>query len=279
MHAYLIVLAGGTMGRTYKLADPVVVLGRSMEAHIRLDNDGVSRAHAKMTRRQNGRTTIEDLGSLNGTYVNGVRIESHELADGDRIQLGASTMVKFSYQDMVEEQYQRQLYDSATRDDLTELHNRRYFNEQLSKDFSHAIRHQRCLSVLMLDLDYFKSVNDTHGHAAGDTVLHTVGATIQGAVRNEDLACRVGGEEIAIVLRDTTASDAFVLAERLRALVRDTKVYHAGKELSVTVSIGIASLDPKRHRDPSGLVEEADKNLYEAKRAGRDRVHPPASAA
>jgi len=279
MHAYLIVLAGGTMGRTHRLADPMVVLGRSMEAHIRLDNDGVSRSHAKLTRANNGRTIIEDLGSLNGTFINGVRIESHELADGDRIQLGASTMLKFSYQDMVEEQYQKQLYDSATRDDLTELHNRRYFNEQLSKDFSHAIRHERALSVLMLDLDYFKSVNDTHGHAAGDTVLHGVGSTIQRAIRNEDLACRVGGEEIAIVLRDTSSSAAFTLAERLRGLVRDTRVYHAGKQLSVTVSIGIASLDRKRHRDPVELVEEADQNLYAAKRAGRDRVHPPASAA
>lgn len=271
-NAYLIVLSGRAVGQMFKLAQGEHVLGRSTEADIRLDDEGVSRLHAKMRRRTDGTVEVSDLDSTNGTYVNGAQIRHFTLSDGDRIQIGSVTILKFSYQDSLEEQFQQQLYESATRDPLTQAYNKRFFGEQLEKDFSHAQRHQLPLSLVMLDVDHFKLINDNHGHPAGDHVLQRLSATVMASLRTEDAFCRVGGEEFAVIMRDCTEAEAMQLAERLRRLVASTQFVYGGKTLPVTVSLGVASFDAARHPDHPALIEESDRCLYEAKRRGRNRA-------
>ena len=272
MHAYLIVLSGRSVGKMYKLPVGEHHLGRSVDAEIRLDDEGVSRLHAKMVRAADGLVELVDLTSTNGTYVNGAKIRTFTLSDGDRIQVGSVTILKFSYQDSLEEQFQQQLYESATRDPLTQAFNKRSFNEQLERDFSHALRHELPLGLVMLDVDHFKRVNDSHGHPAGDHVLQRMAATIMGSLRTENAFCRVGGEEFAIIMRDCSAEEAEQLAERLRQLVATTHFVYGSVTLPVTISLGVASLSRERHATDSALVEEADQCLYEAKRSGRDKV-------
>lgn len=259
----------------YKLAPGTHVLGRSAEADIRLDDEGVSRSHATMARRPDGSVEVSDLDSTNGTFVNGTQIRHFTLSDGDRIQIGSVTILKFSYQDSLEEQFQQQLYDSATRDPLTQSYNKRYFDDQFEKDISHATRHGLPLALVMLDVDHFKKVNDTHGHPAGDHVLQRLAATIMASLRTEDAFCRVGGEEFAVIMRDCTTDEAAQLAERLRKLVANTQFVYGGQHIPVTMSLGLSSHTRDRPRTVAALVQEADNCLYEAKRSGRNRVCRP----
>ncbi len=274
-NAYLIALSGRSVGKMYKLAHGEHTIGRSTDADIRLDDEGVSRLHAKMRRRADGTVEVSDLESTNGTYVNGAQIRHFTLSDGDRIQIGSVTILKFSYQDSLEEQFQQQLYESATRDPLTQSYNKRFFIEQFEKDFSHALRHQLPLSLVMLDADHFKRINDNHGHPAGDHVLQRLAATVMASLRTEDAFCRVGGEEFAVIMRDCTEDEAVQLAERLRRLIASTQFVYGGQQLPVTVSLGIAGLDPQRHTRSTELVELADRCLYEAKGSGRNRACRP----
>jgi diguanylate cyclase (GGDEF)-like protein len=228
-----------------------------------------------MVRHDDGSVTLHDNGSTNGTYVNGTRIGDLDLSDGDRIQVGSVTILKFSYQDSLEEQFQQQLYESATRDPLTQAYNKRFFTEQIEKDFRHASRHNLNMSLVIMDVDHFKRINDNYGHPAGDHVLQRLAATVMGSLRAEDAFCRLGGEEFGIIMRDCAITEAMMLAERMRDLVQQTRFVYGGDELPVTMSLGVASFDPNRHRGSADLIEEADRFLYDAKRGGRNKVCGP----
>jgi diguanylate cyclase (GGDEF)-like protein len=272
VNAYVIVLSGTSTGKMYKLEEGEYLLGRGKDADIRLVDDGISRSHAKIRRKPDGTMEVIDLDSTNGTYINNDRVADGVLKDGDRILIGPVTILKFSYQDGLEEQFQQQLYESATRDALTGAYNRRFFIDALDKDFSHAIRHETPLSIVMLDLDHFKRVNDTWGHPAGDHVLQHLSATIERAIRNDDLFCRIGGEEFAILMRDTAERNACLFAERIRALIEQTKFTVDDTDIPVTISIGVSTLKSVIHKDPQALLADADRYLYQAKGRGRNRV-------
>jgi len=271
-NAYLIVLSGRSIGKMYKVPVGAVKLGRSLESEIRLEDEGVSRLHACLQREENGTVQLRDLGSTNGTYVNGIRGDDFQLRDGDRIQVGSVTILKFSYQDSLEEQFQQQLYESATRDPLTQAFNKRFFSEQLEKDFRHASRHELDLSLVVMDIDHFKQVNDTHGHSAGDHVLQRLAATIMNVLRTEDVFCRMGGEEFGLIMRDCGSQEARQAAERLRSLIEQTSFVYGGTDVPVTMSLGVRSYDATQHRCAQDLIEDADRLLYRAKRSGRNRV-------
>jgi two-component system, cell cycle response regulator len=270
--AYLVTIAGIRVGEMFKLTKEETVLGRSDDVDLRLIDEGVSRRHAIVT-LQDGRVILKDLGSVNGTYCNGHRIsDDRVLDDGDKISLGGTTILKFTYQDDLEEQFSKNLYESAVKDGLTGLHNRRYFDERLRSEVTFATRHFTPAALLLIDIDHFKRVNDERGHQVGDAALREVARRLSSSVRAEDVTARFGGEELAVVCRDMNEFDAVVLADRVRAIVAEEIVVPDGPALRLTVSVGVAVIPKAGIRADDDLVKAADAALYLAKRKGRDRT-------
>ncbi len=274
--ACFIVIAGGTVGMMYKLtAVGDMFIGRATDAEIRVDDEGVSRKHARISMTPNQQVILIDLGSTNGTYVNGAKIGEQVLRDGDKVQIGSQTVFKFQYQDALEESFQRKLFDSAVKDGLTGCYNKKYFIDRIETDFAYAKRHRTPLTLLIFDIDHFKKINDTHGHPTGDHVLKELAALVKRTVRNEDVLARFGGEEFVVLMRDVDDTKALVLAERLRRLVEQTNIEFEGKRIPVTISVGIGTLSSNQNppiQDSADLVNRADQYLYKAKRGGRNRV-------
>jgi diguanylate cyclase (GGDEF)-like protein len=269
--AYLVVLQGTNVGEMYKIDGPEIVIGRAASAGVRLNDDGISRRHCRVV-SVSGQIFIEDLGSANGTLVNGEMIEHHALKEGDKIRLGATTTLKFTYQDKLDESFQQQMLDAALRDGLTRTYNKKFFQDRLETEFAYARRHKTPLSLLMFDVDFFKKVNDTYGHLAGDAVLVHLARITQATIRTEDVLARYGGEEFAVICRGTPLLNAGVLGERLRTRVENENFDYQGTRLPVTVSVGVAALPEANSSTASELVRDADSALYEAKRSGRNRV-------
>lgn len=268
----LVVLSGGEIGRVFAIEGNKTLIGRGAECELQLPDDSVSRKHAKIV-LQGGVMMLKDLDSTNGTYVNGERCKLRALEDGDRVQIGSVTILKFSLQDELEERLQQHLYDAAVRDALTQVYNRRFFEEELLRAVHHALRHGMALSLALLDLDHFKAINDTYGHPAGDSVLREVAARCMGTLRSEDVLCRVGGEEFAVIARSTTAQNTLIMAERLRQRIASAPVIHAGQRIPVTTSIGVVGFDRLLHASTETFYQAADQALYQAKDGGRNRVH------
>lgn len=270
--AYLIVLAGSNVGEMYKLDEGDKIIGRSIDAEIQLLDEGISRKHCRIRRNLAGDVVIDDLGSTNGTFANGERIDSYRMVDGDKIQVGSTTILKFTYHDNLEESFQRQMYDSALRDGLTKAFNKRYFTDRLHAEFAFAHRHESPLVLCMMDLDHFKSVNDTYGHVAGDYVLQTLAGLIQGSVRAEDVFSRYGGEEFAVISRGITVESAIIMGERIRHAVEHHPFQWNGTRMPITLSLGLAGLPNPKIGTPTDLIAAADEALYDAKRGGRNQV-------
>jgi two-component system cell cycle response regulator len=191
--AYLVVLAGASVGEMYKIEVEKTVIGRGQNAQIRLLDDGISREHAQLV-IQGERVVLEDLGSTNGTYCNGLKVDRKELVDGDKILVGSTTILKFTYHDNLDEIFQKQMYESALRDGLTKAFNKRYFTDRLESEFTFSTRHMTPLVLVLFDIDHFKNVNDTFGHQAGDFVLTEMSNMMVASLRAEDVFARYGGE-------------------------------------------------------------------------------------
>lgn len=164
-----------------------------------------------------------------------------------------------------------QLLEQATRDYLTNCFNRRHFFTVAEAELDRAARHESPLSIAVMDLDHFKSVNDRHGHACGDSVLKQVVAVVQNGLRSSDILARVGGEEFCLLLPETDLVEARALTERLRRTIAATRFRHGDLELDMSASFGIAQCG-QDERQIDTLLERADRALYEAKRAGRNQV-------
>ncbi len=174
------------------------------------------------------------------------------------------------YQDMLKNAM-KSLAEASNRDGLTNIYNRRFFEYTLSQEFDRAIRYGSMLSFIIIDLDFFKLVNDTHGHLAGDEVLKETAKRIQKALRTADTCARYGGEEFAIILPETPLQGAVMLAERLRKTLASQPIEINGRNISVTASIGVAQAlqGMKKHKE---LIEHADAALYQSKENGRNLV-------
>ena len=275
-HAFLLVLAGPQFGEIHPLQDGrEVVIGRREGSDIHLLDDGISRRHASIRVEGEG-ALIRDLGSANGTYVDGRRVSEARLSDGSRVQLGAQTTLKFAWTDELEARYQMRLAESALQDALTGLYNRRHFEERLASELAAAQRHARPVSLLLVDIDHFKSVNDRYGHLAGDEALKLVGAVLSGALRKEDVLARYGGEEFVVIARETGLAGGKALGERVRQAVERSRLSWEGRDVGLTVSIGVTvSIGISEYvpgRTDRELFQAADRALYAAKQAGRNRV-------
>ncbi|MCC7043117.1 MAG: diguanylate cyclase [Acidobacteria bacterium] len=270
-HACLVVVAGNGVGEVFGIDRPLTV-GRGEDADVRVEDAGMSRRHARVV-IDDGSVAVEDLQSTNGTWVNGSRVNGRRLlADGDKLQFGTSTVLRFEYQDETDHAFQRQMFESASRDGLTGALNKRYFLERLDADVAHAKRYHQHLSLLLFDIDHFKQVNDTYGHPAGDRILRGVASVVAPALRREDVFARYGGEEFAVLARSAELPMAIELAQRLRHVVEAASFETDRGPLRVTISVGVASLAQVTERTAAALLAAADEALYRAKAAGRNRV-------
>lgn len=266
----LTVIEGPDVGRVVPMTKAEATIGRGSESDVALPHRVVSRKHARLSLRR-GKLVVEDLGSANGTFVNGERVtERRVVPDGSRLQLGGEVLLRVQLLDAKEAHSSQRLYIAALRDSLTNLLNRRAGGERLEEEVAFARRHKTRLSMLMLDIDRFKSINDTHGHPVGDVVIAHVARALRSAVRTEDVVARWGGEEFIVIARGIPHAGMRVLAERVRSAVERLVIAtESGTPVPVTISIGVASLG---EGDALALVRNADAALYEAKTTGRNRV-------
>jgi two-component system cell cycle response regulator len=247
-----------------------LVIGRDADCGLVLLDADVSRRHAVIELR-GGAYVVRDLDSTNGVYVNHQKHREAELSPGDLVRLG-KVIFKFLRGDDVEKQYHEAVYSMMITDGLTGVPNKRYFQEALRRELARSQRHRRPLSVVVFDVDHFKKVNDTHGHLAGDAVLREIASRIKTTIRADEVFARVGGEEFAVLLPESTAPGAVRFAERVRRLVADTPVRIEKSRIPVTLSLGVSHTDGDSAVGADELVGRADKKLYEAKGAGRNRV-------
>ncbi|MDB4975380.1 MAG: hypothetical protein JWN48_3721 [Myxococcaceae bacterium] len=266
------VLKGPRAGEVLIVDRADAVLGRGDDADLRIEDPSLSRTHVRFE-RDGDTLTITDLESLNGTLVEGARLTgTQQLRNGDLLTLG-NVLVRFAVQDPAELQVSRDLYEAAVRDRLTGLYNRGYFDDRIAAECAFIKRHQSSMAVLLIDLDHFKQVNDTHGHPVGDAVLRAAAAKIRESLRAEDLAARYGGEEFVVLARGTDSGGAQVLGQRLRTRIALAQVTAAGGPVKVTASIGVAVMRKDLvYRNAAELIAAADAALYEAKHAGRNQV-------
>jgi two-component system, cell cycle response regulator len=269
--AYLIVLTGNRLGSMIEVRHGMVV-GRSHGTDFQIPEEGISRQHVRILFGPDGRPIIEDMGSLNGTFVNGKRINAGVLSDGDKIRVGTTTILKFSYADKLEEDFQLQLREAALHDPLTQVFNRRSLDDHLAREVAFSLRHQSALSLILFDLDHFKNVNDTRGHPVGDELLCSLASGLQRQIRREDILARYGGEEFALLCRGISGAVAFAVADRLRLSVASQALVSQLPDLLITVSGGVAAMPSPDLGSVRDLVEATDQALYRAKHEGRNRV-------
>jgi diguanylate cyclase (GGDEF)-like protein len=260
----------GLLGKRFVLDGSVMRVGRGADNQIVLEGDSVSRRHAHFEKRET-RWWVVDDGSTNGTYLNEDQINQEAmLENADRIKVGPTILKYLSGAD-AEAKYHEEIYRMTIVDGLTQIHNKRYLSEALDREVLRARRHQRDLSVLMFDIDFFKRVNDQFGHLAGDYVLRELAKVVQERIRRDEVLARYGGEEFCIVLPETPLPGAAALADDLRERVEKHVFVFQGERMPVTISVGCALMS-STDRTAAELIQRADEKLYEAKRSGRNRV-------
>jgi diguanylate cyclase (GGDEF)-like protein len=271
--ACLIIIRGTPQGQRFFLTKAEMILGRDSGADIVISDNGISRKHVKFTKKDKD-VFLSDLQSSNGTLLNDKKVEPHVallLEKEDMIKVG-KTIFKFLPAGELEILFYGNLGLAAHTDPLTKIYNRGYLLEVLEAEAKRVQALHADLSLIFFDLDYFKKVNDTYGHDAGDYVLQEVVATIRtGHLRPQDIFARYGGEEFVILLFNTPLASACELAERIRKAVEKHIFTYETKSFQVTLSIGVASLYPHT-QSPQDFLKIADQALYLAKSQGRNQV-------
>lgn len=264
---------GPWMGMRYPLIDKPIIIGRGDDCDIRVLDTSVSRRHARIERIKND-VFVLDMQSTNGSYVNdrtSLPGDPTLLRDGDYLRVG-NCIFRFLASGNVEADYHEEIYRLTIVDALTQIANTRYFNEFLDREVLRTVRHGRPLSLVLIDIDRFKSINDQFGHLGGDFTLRELAACVKKVVRREDLFARYGGEEFAIILIETGIKEATQAAERIRQLVEKHTFRFDDKVFNLTISAGVAECPLDGTATPRELIRRADENMYAAKRSGRNRV-------
>lgn len=269
--AYLMVLSGEDAGTILKLMEGQYSLGRSSEANIRVRGDGVSREHAKILVYADGSLHATDLGSTNGSYLNGQRIDAEWVEDGSQLQFGSVILIKFSREEDAEERFDQQLYQSTTQA-LTGVYNAQFFDEQLRKDFSHAVRHNSSLSLVVFAVDGLDALVDERGQQLGDAMVRWTAKTVAGTIRKEDVLCRIDDNRFVVLMRDCPARNAFLFAQRIQQEVEGSTFDAGGEAFTVTISAGVVTLKKAIHSDPDAFVGDAERYLARAIARGQNRV-------
>jgi len=254
----------------YKLVGTHVI-GRASDADLRIEGNGISRHHARVRIDADG-VEFEDLGSTNGSFVNGERVERRVLEAGDKIQLGSATVLRFGFQDEIDSDFHRLMFESTSRDMLTELCNRRFFMERLRTEFAFAVRHQAPLSLIEFSLDDFRALSASIGPFAANGVLSSVAKAVLSIIRSEDVLAHSGGGEFAILSRGIQVADARAISERVREHVAQMSFEVESHRLSITLCLGLAGLPHPGTLSSDALIERADRALAAAQARGRNTL-------
>jgi len=267
----LVVVAGADIGKRHPLPATGLVIGRDPQAAgLVLVDPAVSARHCVVeVDGDTGAFRVSDLGSRNGTFVNGEKVSERSLVEGDKIFVG-ETVLRFSFQDAIEEKFHDKIDVLMNVDALTGLLVKRAFDLELARAFEGAKRAGTRLSLLMMDLDGLKSINDVRGHQMGSLCIAEVGKIILQELAGVGRGCRYGGDEFLAFLEDGLDA-AEAVAERIRARVDGYEFIRDGARVSTTISIGAAELSLGLPT-PDHLLQLADEALYRAKHAGRNRV-------
>ena len=280
--ACLVVINGVDLGKKYNLTQESTVIGRSSKVDIQIDEESISRNHA-VIELDGDELVIRDLKSTNGTFVNDRPVEKRGLRDGDQVKIGR-TIFKFLTGSNVEASYHDEIYRLTTTDGLTQVYNKRYFLQEMEREMSRCLRYQRDLSLVMLDIDHFKPVNDNYGHLAGDHILKQCAQRIVNSIRRDDIFARYGGEEFILLLPEIDKSQAEKTAEKIRRTIEGEPFTFDGVDIEITLSLGVADLREYLAKtgngeasdsddvNPFSFIKLADDRLYRAKEEGRNRV-------
>ena len=278
----LVFLRGEPLAVPIPLERDEVTLGRAVEADVRVNDFRVSRLHARISTERDPETgvlryRITDLGSTNGTLLNGQVVAQALLNEGDKVTIG-DHLFRFEMLDEIDREFQQQIHRLLAHDELTGLLTSKSFFSELRREAARAEEDARPFCVLMMDLDHFKVVNDSYGHLVGSQTLEEMGSLLKGALRAGDVAARFGGEEFAAFLLDADYAQGLVAAERVRSAIEKhefsaVRIGSSGelKTHHLTISVGVAAF-PDDACDPIELIELADSALYSAKRGGRNRI-------
>jgi diguanylate cyclase (GGDEF)-like protein len=264
----LTVISGGPVGMLYTLPiEAGMLIGRGRDADVRLTNRRASRRHAKIRINPEGGAVVEDLGSTNGTFLNGKPVRRYQLKDGDKLSLGPNAVVRFSYQDEVERDFHQMLVDREIRDPLTGIYTRSYIFDQIAVTCAHAQRHATRLALLIFDIDRFNRINNMYGSPAGNFVVKTVTRIVRRELRMDDIYARCSIDRFIVLARDISDAGAVMLARRIRRAIKSRKIVFNDTHIPVSVSIGMATLSEKIN-EPTPLMRVAEKYLRMAKNAG-----------
>ncbi len=266
----LMVFDGETKGSMYKLMKESTLIGRDTECDIVIPFPNISRKHLKIIVDDKLNVSAEDLGSLNGTEINGIRLKGDiPLENGDIIKVGGVTLKYF-----LEGEPEYNLYEMNKeqnyKDELTGFFNRRYFNLMINTEMGKAKISSGEFSLVLIDVDNFKGLNDTCGQTGGDYVLKEMAGIItKNCIRSNDHFFRYGGDEFAVILPKANTENAYKIAERYRLLVEAHPFTFNTYRIPVTISLGIAVYE-KGIDSAADLVKRADEALYNSKREGRN---------
>lgn len=248
------------------------VIGRDVDCSLQIPESAVSRKHASIEKTEDGDYMIRDLDSTNGTWVNRTSVQAKALKTGDKLRIG-NRVFKFIPAQGVEADYFDAVYSMMTKDGLTGALNRSMFLDMFEGELKRRRRSGASMCLLMIDVDKFKSINDTYGHPAGDEVLVEMVRRLQSQSRDEDLLARFGGEEFAAILSSTSKKQGIQVAERWRAVVSQEPIQTKAGSIECSISIGIAAVQENQSNvNAEELLKIADRKLYEAKRSGRNVV-------
>jgi diguanylate cyclase (GGDEF)-like protein len=272
----LTIIAGNEadFGKHFVLERKRTGIGREKANDIALYDGKVSKAHCEISVIRSSRGVeqigILDLDSTNGTYVNGEAVVQATLKAGDKIQAGG-TILQLSYSDEIEREYHAKLFDFAARDALTGMYNKRFIINELENYCRIARRSARAFSIILIDIDDFKQINDRYGHLAGDDYLKRIAALFASTLREQDIAGRIGGEEFLVILPETMIDGALQLAVRVRKNVEEFVMPLQNQEIRTTISAGVCQYE-RGIKDVKELLDLADQAMYEAKKADKNKV-------
>jgi two-component system cell cycle response regulator len=271
--ACLVIVLGKPLGKRFALSSKTMVIGRGSECEIPVPDNSLSRTHAQVLKKENGRFYVSDFNSTNGTYLNDQKLapgKAIEVKNGDLLKMG-NMIFKFIGKGKIDNVFHKDILYLASRDDLTGSLNRMSLRSCLADGLHKARTSGKPLSIIVLDLDHFKSINDTYGHAAGDFVLKETVKVAQNVIRGDDFIGRFGGDEFMVVLWDTSSAKASMVAERIRSKIEKHSFTYEGKRIPVTASLGVSSLDDSI-QSIADLFKRADGAQYNAKKNGGNQV-------